>query len=44
VTRRTWSGKECNVDRISAKSEFRAKNVVLVLVVMWLILLLKTPS
>jgi len=33
VTRRTWSWKECHVDRIRAKSEFRAENVVVVVVI-----------
>ena len=32
VTRRMWSYKECHVDKISAKSEFRAENVVVVVI------------
>lgn len=32
VTQRTCSCKECNVDRISAKSGFRVENVVVVVV------------
>lgn len=31
VTRRAWSCKECHVDKMSAKSEFSAENVVVVI-------------
>jgi hypothetical protein len=41
VTQRTCSCKECNVDRISTKSEFRAENVV---VVIWLFCYWKHPK